>query len=72
MTITSFIAPDSLIGMALTDSEAAHMAAAYDEEGRMDTMEADYQMDRFGHLELLVAEQADVLAMYAEEATRWS
>ncbi len=83
MTITSFIAPDSLIGMALADSEAAHWEASFDEDGRpvtlgensggyQDTLEADHQMDQHGHLERLVAEHADVMAVYAEEATRWS
>jgi hypothetical protein len=72
MTITSFIAPDSLIGMALADSEAAHWEASFDEDGYQDTLEADHQMDQHGHLERLVAEHADVMAVYAEEATRWS
>jgi len=72
MTITSFIAPDSLIGTALADAEAAHWEASFDEEGYQDTLEADHQMDQYGHLERLVAEHADVMAVYAEEATRWS
>jgi hypothetical protein len=72
MTITSLIAPDSLIGMALADSEAAHWEASFDEDGYQDTLEADHQMDQHGHLGRLVAEHADVMAVYAEEATRWS
>ncbi len=68
----SIIAPQSLIGQALSDAEDAHMAASYDEDGYQDTLEADYQLERFGHLERLVSERADVLAVYAEEATRWA
>ncbi len=70
--MTNPISPHSLIGMALADAEEAHMRAAYDDDGYMDTLEADYQLDRFGHLERLVLEQADVLSVYAEESLRWS
>jgi len=68
----SIIAPDSLIGLALSDAEDAHVAASFDDDGYQDTLEADYRLELFGHLERLVSEQADVLAVFAEEATRWS
>jgi hypothetical protein len=70
--MTNIVSPDSLIGMALADAEAAHWEASYDADGYQDTLEADHQMDQYGYLERLVAEQADVLAVFAEEATRWS
>jgi hypothetical protein len=68
----NIVAPDSLIGMALADSEAAHWEASFDEDGYQDTLEADHQSGQHGHLERLVLEHADVMAVYAEEATRWS
>ncbi len=70
--MTNIIAPDSLVGMALADSESARWEASFDEDGRQDTLEADHQMDQHGHLERLVLEHADVMAVYAEEALRWS
>ncbi len=68
----NIVSKDSLIGMALADSEAAHWEASFDDDGYQDTLEADHQMGQHEHLERLVLEQADVLAVYAEEATRWS
>ncbi len=70
----NIVSKDSLIGMALADSEAAHWEASFDEDGYQDTLEADHQMGQHGqhgHLERLVLEHADVMAVYAEEATRW-
>ena len=68
----NIVSPDSLVGMALADSEAAHWAASFDDDGYQDTLEADHQMDQHGHLERLVLEHADVMSVYAEEALRWS
>jgi hypothetical protein len=68
----NIVSKDSLIGMALSDSEAAHWEASFDEDGYQDTLEADHQMDQHGHLERLVLEHADVMAVLAEEATRWA
>jgi hypothetical protein len=68
----NIVSKDSLIGMALADSEAAHWEASLDEDGYQDTLEADHQTGQHGHLERLVLEAADVLAVYAEEALRFA
>ncbi len=47
----NIVSKDSLIGMALADSEAARWAASFDEAGYQDTLEADHQMGQHGHLE---------------------
>lgn len=68
----TIVSPDSLVGMALADSESARWEASFDEDGYQDTLEADHQMGQHELLERLVAEHADVMAVFAEEATRWS
>jgi len=66
------IARDSLLGMAIGDAyEAAH-AASTDAEGYTDYEDLEYNQAQVDFLETELEEAADVLSVFAEEATRFA